>query len=299
MKKMNIYRRDCEEYKGPMETNAQCIACIERAAERTFSLLEVQPEIRQESIKEIKHYLKSVDTSLTPMEVSFGINEIMRKYTGIYDPFKFIKDESNKNALKLVNDGIKIIEESKDPLYDAIRISIAGNIIDYGMKSGYNLSKTLDEVMGKEPFLNDYHLLKDKISTANNICFLADNAGEIVFDKLLIDQINKIFKGEKISLVVKKYPFMNDVILEDLTGLGFEKIPNVEIITVENLTTMNYSNIIKKQIESADVVIAKGQGNFELLYDKKWGIFFLFLVKCESVRSIFNSELEAVIISYH
>jgi uncharacterized protein with ATP-grasp and redox domains len=93
---------------------------------------------------------------------------------------------------------------------------------------------------------------------------------------------------------------MNDVILEDLENLGFDEIANVEIVTLENLTSNNYGNLIEPYLEQADVVIAKGQGNFELLYDKKLEIFFLFIIKCDMVRNILLSEEEEdIVISYH
>ena len=173
---------------------------------------------------------------------------------------------------------------SDEPLFDAIKISIAGNIIDYGMKSEYNLSNTLEEVLKKRPHINDFKLLKEKLSKSKIITILADNAGEIVFDKLLIENINQMFKIDKINLIVKKYPFINDVIPEDVIDLGFNEISNVKIVALENLT---------------NVVIAKGQGNFELLYDRKLGVFFLFIVKCEVIGDILNAEEGDVIISFN
>ena len=233
------------------------------------------------------------------MEISFGINEIMRKATGVHDPYKSIKAESNANALHLIPRAEALLDQSNDPLFDAIKIAIAGNIIDYGIKIDYDLSATLNNVMKKTPFLNDYLLLKEQLSKAKIVTYLADNAGEIVFDKLLLKQINKQFNIDRIILVVKQYPFVNDVVVEDLNELGFEELANLEVVSVENLTDKNYSKQLKPYTEIADVVIAKGQGNFELLYDKNLGLFFLFIVKCEVVKEILHSEEEDVIISYH
>ncbi|MBY8999871.1 MAG: protein-glutamate O-methyltransferase family protein [Candidatus Heimdallarchaeota archaeon] len=281
-----------------MDTHPLCIDCIEKAAGRTLSNISSNDEDISQAMIKVNNYMDKVNISLTPLEISFGINEIIREETGIYDSFKLIKEESNNNALKLISRAEALIEQSMEPLFDAVRIAIAGNIIDYGIKIEYNLSKTLDEVMGKKPFINDYQLLKRKLSEAKTINFIADNAGEIVFDRLLIEQINRMFKIDKINLLVKKYPFMNDVILEDLEGLGFADISNVEIIAIENLTTKDYFREMEPYIEQADVIIAKGQGNFELLYDRKKGVFFLFIVKCAVVKDILQSEEEDVIIAY-
>ncbi len=282
-----------------MKTNTQCVECVEKAAQRTLSLLAIQNKEKQQIMTKVKEYLLGVNINLTPMEISFGVIEILRKETGIYDPYKSIKEGSNNNALKHVNRAKELLVQSNEPLFDAIKIAIAGNIIDYGMKADYDLSKTLDEVMHKNPFINDYQLLKEKLSKAKSIAFLADNAGEIVFDKLLLEQINQNFKVDRIKLIVKKYPFLNDVILEDLENLGYDKIPNVEIYTLENLSGNDYIKEIAPYIEQADVIIAKGQGNFELLYDRKLGIFFLFIIKCEMIKDILKSEKEDVMIAYH
>ncbi|MCE7748379.1 MAG: protein-glutamate O-methyltransferase family protein, partial [Candidatus Heimdallarchaeota archaeon] len=243
-------------------------------------------------------YLREVNTSLTPMEISFGMNEIIHKETGVSDPLRTIKEESNLKALELLDKSKTIIKNSENPLFDAIKISIAGNIIDYGMKSEYNLSKTLEEVMGKTPFIDDSSLLKERLSQAKTVTFLADNAGEIVFDKLLIQQINELFKIDKIYLLVKNYPFMNDVTLEDVKDLGFEDLKNVEICTLENSTKVDYTEEILPYIRKADVIISKGQGNFEVLYGKHLGLFFLFIVKCELIGEILSAKKSDVIISH-
>ena len=274
-----------------------CIECITDAAKRTLNLLELRLEKKQSVMEKVVHYLREVNLKLTPMEISFGMNEIIQQETGINDPLSKVKEESNVNALKLVDNANQIIENSEDPLFDAIKISISGNIIDYGMKSDYDLSATLKEVLKKEPFINDYQLLRENLSKSKKLVFLADNAGEIVFDKLLIETINSLFEIDKIILVVKKYPFMNDVTLEDIHNLGFNNIPNLELAEVENLTTENYFNKLEIFIDSADLVIAKGQGNFEVLRDRKLDLFFLFLVKCKVIEELLKSEEGNIIIS--
>ncbi len=281
-----------------MKMYPQCYACITDAAERTLSILGLHDKEKQEVINKVKSYLEHSDDNLTPMEISFGMNEIIQQETGVIDPIKFMKKDSNQNALKLIDRAEEIVKASTDSLFEAIKVAIAGNIIDYGVRSEYDLSKTLEEVLGKNPFINDYLLLKERIAAAKTITFLADNAGEIVFDKLLIEQIRDNSRLDKINLIIKKYPFGNDVIVEDLEGLGFEAIPNLEIIALENLTSKDYSKLIQSYVEQADLTISKGQGNFELLYEKKLGLFFLFIVKCGVVSDILKSQEGDVVISY-
>ncbi|MCE7740503.1 MAG: DUF89 family protein [Candidatus Heimdallarchaeota archaeon] len=282
-----------------MKSSPQCLDCIGKAAERILRISKIQSEKNQLVMEKVKNYLSKVNRNLTPMEISFGMNEIIQRETGIYDPFKKIKEESNVNALKLISRANLIIKKSDKPIFDAIKISIAGNIIDYGMELEYNLSDTLEEVLRKNPFINDFQLLKEKLTKSKIITILADNAGEIVFDKLLIENINRMFNIDKINLIVKTYPFMNDIILEDVKDLDFDEIPNVKIIALENSTKADYFKNLKPFIQNVDVVIAKGQGNFELLYNRNLGIFFLFIVKCKEIRDVMSAEEGESIISYH
>ncbi len=282
-----------------MKSSPQCLDCIEKAAERILRISKIKSEKNQLVMEKVKNYLSKVNRNLTPMEISFGMNEIIQREIGIYDPFKKIKEESNINALKLISRANQMIKRSDKPIFDAIKISIAGNIIDYGMELEYNLSDTLEEVLRKNPFINDFQLLKEKLTKSKIITILADNAGEIVFDKLLIENINRMFNIDKINLIVKTYPFMNDVILEDVKDLDFDEIPNVKIIALENSIKADYFKNLKPFIQNVDVVIAKGQGNFELLYDRNLGIFFLFIVKCKEIGDIMSAEEGESIISYH
>ncbi len=281
-----------------METFPNCLDCIKNAAERTLKELQLVSKEEDRVMKKVLDYLDNANLSLTPMEIGFGMFEIIRHETGVIDPLKSLKKESNHNALELVSKAKRIIDESDDPLYTALKVSIAGNIIDFGVKSEYNLSETLDEVLEKEPFIDNYELLVRELSKAKTLTFLADNAGEIVFDKLLLERIVNSYSLEKIFLVLKKYPFGNDIVVEDISDLKFEEIPGLEIISLNNLLNKNYTKQMKTFIDQADVIIAKGQGNFELLYDDQFGLFFLFIVKCNVVKDILKCEKEDILIAF-
>ncbi|TFG09318.1 DUF89 family protein [Candidatus Heimdallarchaeota archaeon] len=281
-----------------MESLPECLDCIQNAAERTLKVLQLPPDENERVMMKILEYLNNADLSFTPMEISFGMFEIIRRETGVDDPLKFLKRESNHHALELVPRANELINGSINPLYTAIKIAIAGNIIDFGVRSEYNLSETLDEVLRKKPFIDDYESLLKKLSKAKTLTFLADNAGEVVFDKLLLERLTNLYSFEKILLILKKYPFGNDIVPEDVSDLGFEEILGLEIIALDNIPTKNYTEQIKTYISQADITIAKGQGNFELLYNKKLGLFFLFIVKCDVVKDILNSQKGDILISF-
>lgn len=282
-----------------MKSVPNCLECTEDAAMRTLSLLEISQEEKKRIIEEIKNYLANVSLDLSPMEISFGTNEIIQNETGIRDPLKKIKTQANKDAEELTKNVKKIIQESDDIFLSSIKTAIAGNIIDFVYRSDYNLTQTIQDVFNKEPFINYYSLLKQKMQEARNITLLVDNAGEIIFDKILIETINNLFNIESINIVAKKFPFSNDITITEIEKLGFCSMDNIKCTSVNNKTNNNYLEEIKRNISLSDLVISKGQGNFELLYDHDLGIFFLFIVKCKIVADILNANKGDIIISYN
>jgi len=282
-----------------MKTVPICIECIENAAIRTLSLLEISQEENKRITEEIKNYLANVSLDLSPMEISFGTNEIIQNETGIRDPLKKIKTQANKDAEKLEKNVKKIIQESDDIFLSSIKTAIAGNIIDFVYKSDYNLTQTIQDVFNKEPFINHYSILNQKMQEVRDIALLVDNAGEIIFDKILIETISNLFKIESINIVAKSFPFSNDITITEIEKLGFCSMKNIHCTSVNNKIDNDYFEEIRRIINLSDIVISKGQGNFELLYGNDLGIFFLFIVKCKNVADILKANKGDIIIVYN
>ncbi|MHA1400304.1 MAG: damage-control phosphatase ARMT1 family protein [Candidatus Heimdallarchaeaceae archaeon] len=281
-----------------LKTSPICLNCIEKTAFRLLERLKIPEENQSSIIKEIKSYLSNVDVGLTPMEISFGLYKLLQEKTGCYDPLQELKEESNSNAIKLLPKAQEYIQASDDPILTAIKISIAGNIIDYSINDDVDLSQTLEVVLKKEFLSNQYNLFREKIQQSQELTILVDNAGEIIFDTLLLELLNREFQFEQINLIVKEYPFSNDVTLKDLEQVDFSKIPNLNILSVKNTLDFNYKSQIKSIIEKSDFVISKGQGNFELLYGEELGIFFLFIIKCEEIAKVLSAKVGEIVLLY-
>ncbi|MHA1686702.1 MAG: damage-control phosphatase ARMT1 family protein [Candidatus Heimdallarchaeaceae archaeon] len=280
-----------------MQAREQCIPCMRKQAERTLSILKLNNEDRQKILHLVDNFLANTKLSRCPMEIAQEMNRIIERETGILDPYETVKYESNKKALSLLPLVSKLLSQYKDELFGAIKASIAGNIIDYGIRSNYNLEQTLLEVFNKEPIINHYFQLKKELEKANVLTLLADNAGEIVFDIFLLEIINKKYPLKTTNLVVKKVPFINDVTQKELNQLDLSKIKNLQIIEIDNEKPNQYQQSIRSILDSSDVIISKGQGNFELFYNEYQGIFFLFMIKCSFVgETIGQQEGEYVIL---
>ena len=261
-----------------MKLYLDCYPCVLRQTLQACRSAGV-PEKKQSSvIGEVMNLLQEVDPSSRPPEIIARIHDLIRNLTGCEDPYMELKQMSTKNALLLYAGLKRKISKAENPFDTAIRLSIAGNIIDFGIGNDFDLPSEIQRVL-TQPYAIDHTLeLKDEIANAKTILFLADNAGETVFDRLLIDTIDK-----HVIYAVKDAPILNDATAVDAAAVGIDQV--AEIIscgarspgTILNLCSEEFIKIYKQ----AGLVIAKGQGNYEALSEEKKNIFFLLLAKCD------------------
>ena len=238
--------------------------------------------------------IKNIDLSKTPAESGALIYEKSREITGIFDPYKKIKDESIAEAQKLYPKLEKIIKKSENPLLTAVRIAIAGNVIDFGIDKKFDISADLEKILKQDFAILDFDVFEKEIRKAKTILYLGDNAGESVFDKLLIKQ----FKDKKVIYAVREVPVINDVIIEDAENSGLAEVS--EIIssgspapgTILELCNKNFIEIYN----NADVVISKGQGNYEGLSEAERSIFFLLKAKCKVIATDLEVKVDDIIL---
>ena len=187
-------------------------------------------------------------------------------------------------ALRLLPEVDRAVAKSADPFTTAVKFSIAGNAIDLGAKTTVeaDVEKTFNEALTRPLEEAAVHALAEAIFDAKDVLFLADNAGEIVFDRPLLEQI-----GSKVTVAVRGAPTINDATLDDPKRSGlterFQVISNGSDTPGTWLADCSQEFIQK--FDAADLVIAKGQGNYESLNDHPRKIFFLFLAKCAVVSS--------------
>jgi uncharacterized protein with ATP-grasp and redox domains len=175
------------------------------------------------------------------------------------------------------------IQVADDPLRAAVRVAIAGNIIDYGALHSFDAAATMQECFDREFVLDDYPVLLEALQGKPKVLYLFDNCGEIVFDGLLIRELNKL--GCQVTAAVRESPVINDATVEDAQACGLDKICSV----ISNGTRCpgtpleSCSEEFKEHFRTADLIISKGMGNFETLSEVSAPIFFLFTVKCSQV----------------
>jgi len=216
----------------------------------------------------------------TPAHLGTAIQRFIVEKTGILDPYLNEKREQNRLALSVYSKVLKIVEQSCDPLFYALLFSSAGNVIDLGVGRHFDLEGELHRVEEEGFAVCEYELFKERLASAKGFLLVADNAGEIVFDRILLEMI----PVERKAILVKGGPIINDALRDDVVDAG---ITGVEVLDtgLPALGVMEevLSGEVGEWFSEGYVVIAKGHANFETLDDLDREIFFLLKVKCDLV----------------
>jgi len=292
-----------------MKTYLDCVPCFFRQAIEAARIAGAGRETQKKIVDELAKELRGFSLASCPPLMGRAIYSLVRRITGKADPYVDIKKQSNKLALGIYDKLKKKVARANDRLLMAVELAIAGNIIDYGIDNSLNIDKEIKKIISeenkairKESRANfDYPQFKRAVEKAKNILYIGDNAGEIVFDRVLIEEIKKLDKDKKIIYAVKQSPIINDVLMQDARDCGIDKI--AEVIssgadapgTIPELCSKEFLKIYKQ----ADMVISKGQGNFEALSSRPpEPTFFLFMAKCPVVARDIGCNQRDIILFY-
>ena len=263
-----------------MRVYLDCVPCFLRQALEAVRLASQDLSIQEKAIRVILQKLSKISWNTSPPHIGREIHTLIKEVTGNPDPYLPLKKRFNQLAINLYPMLEKKVKTANDPFGTAVRLSLAGNMIDFGARPGekIDIEKEINGALKAPLDKQALEKFKKAVTQAQNILFLGDNAGEVVFDKLLVQEIGP----QKITYVVKKKPIINDATLEDAEIVNLTKI--VKVIdngtdfpgTVLSACSKTFINIYEK----ADLVIAKGQGNYETLNDVKKPIVFLLKIKC-------------------
>ncbi len=280
-----------------MKTYLDCIPCFIRQSLEAARHATDDVRIHEQAVRGAIGLAIDLDMSQSPPKIGQQIHRLIRGLTGIEDPYHKVKQRFNNIALKLYPKMRQLIIESRSPIETAVRLAIAGNIIDFGVKSQLQereLEETIEMCLSEE--LANVHLddFVSAVNEAEDILYLADNAGEIVFDRLLIEQL----PIEKITVAVKGSPVINDATMEDAVLAGLPKIVEVTDNGSDAPGTIleGCSPSFRNHFQKADLVIAKGQGNYETLNNVNKNIFFILKAKCPVISRNIGCEVGEMIL---
>lgn len=279
-----------------MKTYLDCIPCFFRQGLTAARMAGLNSKGQKEILDEIARIIPYIPLESSPPEIGRNVYKAIKEISGLEDPYKKVKKEYIELALRLYPELKKIVEESKDPLLTAIRIAIAGNIIDFGVGEEFNVEKTLQSTLRKEFTILHYKDFKDDLKEAEMILYIGDNAGETVFDRVLIEEING-----NVYYAVRGEPIINDVTFKDAIDSGIAEVAGIIPSgsdapgTILNRCNQKFLELFYK----SDVIISKGQGNYETLSDVDRDIYFLLLVKCPVIARDIGVKEQSIILLKH
>ena len=274
-----------------------CIPCFVRQALDSARLATNDERIHEQVVREVLRLAADLDMSQSPPAIGQQIHRLIRKLINNNDPYRELKQRFNRLALRLCVELEERVRTSEDPLETAVRLAIAGNIIDLGVKTSIkesDIERIIKDCLTADFDNQQIEEFRNAISQTGKILYLADNAGEIVFDRLLIEQM----PAEKVTVVVKGAPIINDATIEDAEFAGLTEM--VEVIDngsdVPGTILETCSQTFRERFEDADLIIAKGQGNYETLSDADKDIFFILKAKCPVIAGDLGCEVGEMIL---
>ena len=283
-----------------MRTYFDCVPCAIRQALDSARMVSDDERIHEQVLREALQMALDLDYSMSPPARAQRLHSRIRELTGAADAYYALKRRYNRLALEMLPEAREAVAEADDPMEAAVRLAIAGNIIDFGIgvhAGEAKIRRTLDRALHVPFDTMALDAFGSRAKAAAEILYIADNAGEIVFDRLLIERLG----AGKVTLAVKGSPILNDALLEDAEEAGLADI----VAIIDNgdnspgTILERCSEDFRERFERADMVISKGQGNYETLNDADRDIFFLLQAKCAVIARHLDCEIGTFVLRLH
>lgn len=276
-----------------MELSPECILCTIKKIDHLYDSLSQRSSEKLDFMKKIYRLAAEAEQSDTAPLLSARMMRVFLNDLNLKDPYKEQKKIYNELLLKKEKGIEKHIREFENPLIAALKYAMVGNLIDFGAMddvSDSDLEMLLSDATNIK--LDDDIMDKffSQLESANSLVYIGDNAGEIVLDKIFVKFLQEVFPNINIAFLVRGKPVFNDSTMEDAEQIGLTEL--VEVFDNGSDIPGTQLDCISKEalalIEEADLILAKGQGNFETLAGCGKNVFYLFLCKCDLFTSRFN-----------
>lgn len=267
-----------------MKADVECLACVAQQALRVARVATQDPILQQRIVAETMGRVHTASLDTTPAWLSQPAYEIASAVSGNADPYRALKHASNETALCIEDDLRALVRESPEPLVAALHLAAAGNIVDLGIfrSEDIDIHATVEQVMRERFAVDHTAALLRSLEICGDLLYLLDNAGEIVFDKILIEEL---LKHTAVTAVVKQAAIINDALLEDAEQVGLTKLcPVIDNGGAFIGSPLNHvPDAFIERMRRADVILAKGQGNYETVDEFDGDVFLILRAKCAVV----------------
>ena len=281
-----------------MKARPDCLLCLFNQALNTVRGVTDDAKVHERVLREVARVVARETLNQTPTALSQHVYRIVSRVTGIRDPYRRQKAETNRIALRLLPELRGLVARSPDSLDAALHAAVAGNIIDIGIGHAFDLQRDVRRLM-KEPFaVSAIAAFRRDLRPGRRLLYLGDNAGEIVLDTLLVEQIRA--RGVDVTYSVKSGPIINDATRRDARVAGMDRLATIIETGSDNIGVHwgHVSPAFRKAFRQADVVVAKGHGNFETCDDRRGNTYFLLKAKCRIVAAALGVELGDLVFAH-
>jgi len=281
-----------------MKTYLDCISCFVRQALAAARVATDDEALHEEAVRRALELVAGFSFTESPAVMGGRLHALVRELTGNNDPYEQIKGRSNRAALAVLGRLREIIRDSSDRFEAAVRVALAGNSIDYGVVGHSvdgDLMKFVEEAFEAPLDEEALERFRRETRSAERVFYVLDNSGEIVFDRLLIEQIGP----EKVVAAVRGRPIINDATMKDVVDTGLASLVTVvdSGMDIPGTVLEDCTEDFKHHYARSDVVVAKGQGNFETLEDDSKVIFYLLRVKCPVLARDLEKPVGSIVVA--
>ena len=276
-----------------MKSQVECLPCFIRQAYDAVRLATPDVNVHEHVLRQVMHWVSTVPLNQTPCVLGWRTHRLIREVTG-GDPYRKVRTRCNQFALGLLPVLETWVQKASDPLDAAIRLAVAANEVDFGIHGYVDDNQVLAAIDHAIDWrIGNDHLLefREAVDHARAILYLADNAGELVVDQLLLKQLS----AEKVTVVVKGSPVMTEATMEDARMIGMPEW--IEVIDngsdAPGTILDSCSRSFLRRYHSADLIIAKGHAQFETLSGVDGNIYFLLKVKCPVIGREIGHKIDS------
>jgi len=276
-----------------VKTYLDCFPCFLRQALEAARMAGADEERQRLILDRTMALLQDASLESKPPEIGDRVHRIVRQLTGDDDPYAAVKAESTREALRLYPRLKALVAEDGDRLERAIRIAIAGNVIDFATGADFDIKEGLERILNQPFAINDIAAFRKALSEARSVLYLGDNAGETVFDRVLIEALDV-----PVIYAVKGGPIINDATVDDALAAGLDEVAEVVSTGSDAPGTIlsRCSAEFRALYERAELVIAKGQANYETLSGEGGRLFFLLKVKCPVIARDIGAPVGSIVL---
>ena len=276
-----------------MKARPLCVPCFVKQALTTAQMVTEDEKVHERILREVlRRMADRIDLSLSPAHLSTWAARIACQVMGMEDPYLEVKREFNELGLRMYPKLKEIVTRADDPLHTALKLAAAGNVIDFGAGTPYRIEEEIKEVLRGGFAIDQYESFREKLKRCDELIYILDNAGEIVFDKLLMEELIR-YGIKNIIAIVKSKPILNDATSEDAEMVGIGELTEIIETGTGYLglpVDLSPPEVIEK-VRRAPLVISKGQANFETLDEFDAEIFFILKAKCPIVAERIGVEV--------